>query len=278
MPTLSITRSSKSLRRLVLLAMLLLAVVILAAVAFLAWRWPFSRALVLRDLEEASLSTVQVDGFRETYFPRPGCILENVTFQHNPKPGSPPLITVQRLRIESAFSGLFTRHLMRIRADGLHLLVPPRGSGEHFQTFKRSAFVIDQLVADGAVLEVASRDPQKKPLRFSFHNFVLSNVGASGPASFQARFSNPAPPGEITSTGKFGPWNPDDVGKVAVSGDYLFQQADLGTFHGIAGILASSGKFTGTLSGLKSRARPTFRTSRSHPAPTKCDCKLSFTE
>ena len=76
---------------------------------------------------------------------------------------------------------------------------------------------------------------------------MLSNIGSKGPASFHANFSNPLPPGEITTSGEFGPWNPDDVAKTVVSGEYLFQQADLGVFRGIAGQLASSGNFSGTL-------------------------------
>jgi hypothetical protein len=151
-------------------------------------------------------------------------VLEHITFQHNPKAGSQPLITVQRLRIEGSFSGLFTKRVRRIRAEGMRMLIPPRGSDEHFQTPKRSPFVIEDLVADGAILEVASREADKQPLKFSFRNFVLSDVGSSVPASFQATLSNPEPPGEITTAGKFGPWSEDDVGKTAVSGDYLFQQ------------------------------------------------------
>jgi hypothetical protein len=49
--------------------------------------------------------------------------------------------------------------------------------------------VIDDLIADGAILEVASREADKQPLKFSFHNFVLSDVGSNAPASFQARLS-----------------------------------------------------------------------------------------
>ena len=107
--------------------------------------------------------------------------------------------------------------------------------------------MIDDLIADGAILEVASREADKQPLKFSFHNFVLSDVGRDGPASFHATLSNPEPPGEITTAGKFGPWSEDDVGKTAVSGEYSFQQADLGVFGGIAGLLSSSGKFSGVL-------------------------------
>ena len=235
-PRLLIPIASPQSRKFIFAAACMTAGVILSGIIFLAARWPFSRAAVLKDLTEASLSRVSVASFHGTYFPRPGCVLERVTFQHNPKAGSPPLITIQKLRIEGSFVGLFTKHVRRIRAEGLRILIPPRGSGEHFQTLRRSRFVIDDLIADGAILEVVSRDPYKEPLQFSFHNFVISNVGNKGPASFQAKLSNPEPPGEITTTGKFGPWNPDDVGKVAMSGEYLFQHADLGVFRGIDGL------------------------------------------
>jgi hypothetical protein len=268
-----LSKPSQPKRRIIVPAALALIVMILAAIAFLAWRWPFSREAVLADLEEASLSKVEVGAFHKTYFPRPGCVLERVTFQHNPKAGSAPLITVQKLRIEGTFSGLFTRHVRRIRAEGLRILIPPRGSGEHFQTFQRSTFVIDDLIADGAVLQVASRDPEKQPLQFSFHNFVISNVGSDGPASFQAKLSNPEPPGEVSTTGRFGPWNPDDVGKVTVSGEYLFQQADLGVYRGIAGLLSSSGKFSGTINRIEVQGltdMPSFTvTSSSHRVQLK---------
>jgi hypothetical protein len=97
---------------------------------------------------------------------------------------------------------------------------------------------------------------------------VLSHIGSKDPASFQAQLSNPQPPGEIITSGKFGPWNPDDVPKTAVSGEYLFQQADLGVFRGIAGQLSSSGKFSGTLSRMEVQGgtdSPRFNvTSSSH--------------
>jgi hypothetical protein len=132
----------------------------------------------------------------------------------------------------------------------MRILVPPRGSGEHFETLKRSTVIIDQLTANGAILEIASKDSDKKPLAFSFHEFTLNDVGSNGPASFKAKFSNPEPPGEITADGKFGPWNADDVGRTPASGEYFFQQADLGVFGGIVGTLSSSGKFTGTLNSV----------------------------
>jgi len=259
--------SSKTKQKLMVRALLGIAAIVLAAVVFLVWHWPFSRAAVLKQLEVASMSRVDVGAFHGTYFPRPGCVLERVKFQHNPKPGTPPLITIERIGIEGSFSGLFTKHVKRIRAEGMHILTPPRGTGEHFETPLRSAVVIDELIADGAILEV-SRKTDRQTLRFSFHSFDLSNIGSNGPASFRAKFSNPVPPGEITTSGKFGPWSAEDVGKTAVSGDYQFQQADLSVFHGIAGLLSSSGTFSGVIDRIEVQGQtdtPQFAvTSSSH--------------
>ena len=235
----------KNKSNLIIRVSLVFAGLVLAAIVVLVVRWPFRLAAVVKQLQEEGLGKVEVGGFHQTYFPRPGCVLQKVRFQHNPKPGTPPLITIETVRIEGSFSGLFAEHVKRIRAEGMHIIVPPKSADEHFQTPQRSSVVIDELVADGAVLEVPHA--QNQLLKFSFHNFDLSDIGSNGPAIFHARFSNPVPPGEITATGKLGPWNADDFGKTAASGEYQFSQADLSVFHGIAGLLSSSGKFSGVL-------------------------------
>ncbi len=226
---------------------LAVVVILLVAILFLIFRWPFSRTAVVSELEEESFSKVSVGAFHGTYFPHPGCVLEHVVFQHNPKPGTPPLVTVDSIRIEGSFPGLFRRHVARVVAEGMHVLVPAKSTGEQFETPQRPTVEVDELVANGAILEVASSDPDKKPLRFDFHQFTLSHAGGNGAASFAAKLSNPEPPGEISTKGKFGPWNADSVGKTPVSGEYSFEHADLSVFHGISGLLSSSGKFAGEL-------------------------------
>jgi hypothetical protein len=154
--------SFSKVRKPVLFSAAAIVVVVAVAAVFLLWHWPFSREAVLKYLEEASMSKVHMDAFHGTYFPRSGCELEHVTFQHNPKAGTPPLIVIEKLRIEGTFSGLFTRHLRRIRADGLRILIPPRDSGEQFQAPKRSTFVIDDFITDGAIVQIESRAPPRK--------------------------------------------------------------------------------------------------------------------
>ena len=70
-------------------------------------------------------------------------------------------------------------------------------------------------------------------------------------ASFSAKFTNATPPGEIETTGRFGPWNSDDPGQTPLAADYTFTNANLGVFKGIGGILSSAGKFGGVLDNIE---------------------------
>ena len=237
----------------------------LAAVFLLVFFWPFRLDAVTKELEDESDSKVIAGAFHATYFPHPGCVLDQVTFQHNPKSGAPPLITAKRISIQGSFTGIFARHVRLIVVEGMHILVPPLGS-EPFKTPKRSSVVVDYLVADGTILEVASRQAGTPPLRFTFRGFTINDVGGSAPAVFKATFSNPEPPGEITTTGKFGRWNAEEVGKTAVSGDYAFEHADLSAFPGISGLMTSSGKYSGSLARIEVEGEtdvPLFAATRS---------------
>ena len=225
-------------------ALCLLALLVIG-MSVLAWKWPFRRDAVIKELEDESLGKVTISSFHSTYFPRPGCVLDHVVFQHNPKPGTAPLMTIEHVRIETSFLELFTRHLKLVRAVGMHVFIPPSGS-EKFETPQRSSVVIDDLVADGATLEAESRTGNA-PLKFTFHKFIISHVGSHGPSSFNAIMSNAVPPGEITTSGKFGPWNATNLGHTPISGEYSFEQADLSAFRGISGRLSSTGKYDGTL-------------------------------
>jgi hypothetical protein len=98
---------------------------------------------------------------------------------------------VQRLRIEGSFSGLFSKHVKRIQAEGLRILIPARGSGEHFQAFKRSTFVIDDVIADGAMLEVASRILRNNRCSFLFITSRLAMSALLGRRRFRPSSQTP---------------------------------------------------------------------------------------
>jgi hypothetical protein len=89
----------------------------------------------------------------------------------------------------------------------------------------------------------AGKDPQI----YDIKKLTLTGAGPNQPMDFRAVLTNAKPPGEIQSTGKFGPWNREDAGDTPVSGKYTFNNADLSVFNGIAGTLSSRGEYRGVL-------------------------------
>jgi hypothetical protein len=201
-----------------------IAVVVVVALVLLVVYWPFTKQAVIKSLQDASSSTVDITDFHGTYFPFPGCIAEEVIFRRSSDPNTPPLITVGKLTIQSSFLGLVTRHVTQIRAEQLHIIISSSGAAQKSPSPSNST--IDEIVANGATLEF-TRSPGKAPLIFAIHESTLRNIGALRSLSFQVKLSNPEPPGEITTRGRFGPWKVGDAGQTPVSGDYTFQNADL---------------------------------------------------
>lgn len=240
-------RQGRKRKVLAIVAAIAVALVCLAVLLFIRF-WPFERSAILQDLAEASDGTVEARSFHKTYFPFPGCILQGVVFHHGEKSGR-PLITIERLTIRGSYVGILTHHVERIIADGAHVFIPAFGSGVHFHT-QHSNIIINEVVANGAVVEFEPRDPQKEPLKFDIHEGSVRNVGWSGPLHYRLKLHNPEPPGEIEATGEFGVWRKDDPGETPFSGEYKFTDADLHAFHGIAGKLSSGGKFGGVLKHL----------------------------
>ena len=226
-----------------LLALVALAAV--AAAAFVAHRyWPFEPKLVIEDLQEASDSRVTVRAFHRTYFPGPGCVLEGVVFTHGRV--AEPLITIERLTIRTGYLRILSRHINTIEAEGLRVFIPAFGTGQSLHT-QSSTITIGGIVANGATVEFASREQGKPPLRFDVHEASIRDVGWGGPLTYRVKVHNPEPPGEVTAAGKFGVWNENDPGQTPISGDYKFENADLGVYGGIGGTLSSVGKFNGKL-------------------------------
>lgn len=224
----------------IILFVLLLAIVIAATAV-----WPFAQGRVLDDLRQAADSQLQIRSFHRTYFPFPGCIVEGLVFNHAPSQAK-PLITIDKLIIHGSYLGLFTKRVSRITAEGLHVTIPAFGTSKTFHTTS-SKITVDKIVANGAVVEFAFHDPSKPRLRFDIHEGYLQNVGWKNPLTYHLKVHNPQPPGEIVADGQFGVWQTTDPGSTTISGDYKFDHADLGVYHGIAGTLWSQGKFGGTL-------------------------------
>ncbi len=110
--------------------------------------------------------------------------------------------------------------------------------------------VVERIECTQADLVLETDKPDKLPLEFAIAHLNLTHVTAGGAMGFEAELTNPKPQGLIHTTGSVGPWLVGDPGQTALTGSYRFDHADLSTFKGIAGILASTGKYQGTLSDL----------------------------
>jgi hypothetical protein len=257
------TRKSRT-KRWFLLGLIVLAAVVLAAAVLLAVKWPFTQARVIERLQQATATTVQIDSFKEEYFPHPGCVAKQITFQQ--KGGHQPLMTIQTLTIGGSFFGLFTKHVALVRADGTHIALPALGAGLSLGGHNQSGTIIDQLVADGTVLDIQPKNAGGQPTRFLLRQFRLRGLGGERALTFQTIFNNPKPPGVVSAEGGFGPWKTGSAASTAVSGRYVFRHADLGVFRGIAGTLSSNGTFRGTFQRLRvggTTDTPDFEASRS---------------
>ena len=223
----TLIRQLRSHKAVVVLVSAAIAVVAAVALVLLTMYWPFTKQAVIKSLQDASSSTVEIAHFQGTYFPFPGCVAEEVTFRRSSDPNTPPLMTVGKLTIQGSYPGLVTRHVTQIRAEDLHIIINVAASGTAQKSPSPSSSTIDEIVANGATLEF-TRSEGNPPLIFAIHQSTLRNIGALRRLSFQVKLSNPEPPGEITASGRFGPWKTGDAGQTPVSGDYTFQNADLG--------------------------------------------------
>jgi hypothetical protein len=106
------------------------------------------------------------------------------------------------------------------------------------------AFHIDQVVCTAAHLQV---DTSKLPLEFAISHIQVTGLDQSGVVHFTADLTNPRPRGQVHAAGTLGPWQVADPGETPLAGNYRFDRADLATFKGVAGILASTGRYQGTL-------------------------------
>jgi hypothetical protein len=254
---------------------LLALVLIGGAFVLMVSRWPFTRDSIVSALQKKFSSTVEVKTFQVTYF-TPGFVAEGVTFRRNSDRDVPPIATIEKLTIRGAYWEFFSTpsRVRRVTIEGLHIFAspaseqigsaaPPAGSP------KQSAVIIDQIIADGAVLEFASSESGTEPLKFVIHELTLNAVADDRPLSFHAALLNPKPPGEIRADGHFGPLQSQNVGQTLLSGSYVFQGVNLAVFPGIGGTLASTGKFNGALEHIElegSTDTPDFQVSRSHHA------------
>jgi hypothetical protein len=148
-----------------------------------------------------------------------------------------------------------------VRLNGLNIRMPPKShflhlskpesensdDGKSAGLAHSTQFHIGSIVCTNADLVLETNKPGKLPREISIARFKLTDIVPHGPMHFEADLTNPKPVGTIHTKGTFGPWQVSDPGESPVAGDYRFENADLSTIKGIAGILTSTGRYQGTL-------------------------------
>ncbi len=259
-------------------------IVLLASLAVLAVifvrQWPFTRRAVIQALQQQSGTTVQIVGFRQFYFPHPGCVAEEISFRRDGESAGPPLIALQKLVIVGSYAGLLSHHIAKVHAVGLHVSVPaPEQAGSAGPAPVKigslsSGLTIGQIVADGAQLDIA-RASGDQPLTFRIPKLTVNDLDDHHPFSFKGTVQIPQPPAEVDIAGKFGPWQTGNAGQTQLSGSYAVRNMDLGVFGGIGGLLVSEGSFQGVLQHVQVQGTtdiPKFVITRSgHPLALQTD-------
>lgn len=219
---------------------------------------PIVKQRALHVLEERYQSQVTLGAFHLALFPRVSVTGENLTFRHYGDTDRPPLVTIRKFVVHASVPALLATPMRigRLQLEGLVLHVPHKGSGPpnpHNEKVKTttnsgsSLLIIDEIDADGTLLEILPKTAGKEPLDFEIKKLQLHSIGKDRPMEFKATLTNAKPPGLIQSSGHFGPWQNEDPGATPLDGHYTFDNADLGVFSGISGILSSTGDYKGIL-------------------------------
>jgi hypothetical protein len=240
-----------------------------AAVGILYWHARhmdnFVRLWVIRSLSEHFHSRVELAAIRVTGFPQLGVTGEDLTIHFDGRTDVPPLIHIDKFSFSLGVLAILRlpRHISTARIENMTITVPPRGEKPNPKPKEQekpsnliSSLIIDEVICKNTVLITLPREPdpgkpKKEPLEWDIHDLDFTSASLDKPFHFYGKLTNAKPKGEIDTTGDFGPWVLDEPSATPVSGTYKFTDADLGPFPGIAGILSSTGKYSGEIAKLQ---------------------------
>ena len=254
--------------RWLVISAILLAVFIVAGGIF-SWRARHMdnllRLWVVQTLSEHFQSRVELATIQVTGFPRLSVTGEDLRIHFDDRADIPPLIRVDKFTFSLGWLAIFRfpRHISVAQIENMTITLLPRrerARAKPSESRERdkaiSSVILDEVICKNTVIITLPQKPdppkpEKAPLEWDIHGLNLTSASVDKPFHFHGTLTNAKPKGEIETSGEFGPWEIYDPGATPVSGFYKFVDADLGPFPGIAGILSSTGKFTGELRKLE---------------------------
>jgi hypothetical protein len=229
----------------------------------LLWlNWPFTQERLTVSMERATGSRLRAARFRMTFFPSPGCVLDDASFSRDG--AQAPLARMRQLSVRGSWGSVLTlqHHLAEMQPEDLHVSIPDdvpppmrlHPPGKHETK-------VGEFVADGAVLEV-------RGLTFRFPRLRLHDLSRDSAIRLDVEAEPPDPPGTVQASALFGPWK---GAASPLSGSFVVKRADLSKYEALEGVLTGSGKFHGSLAALFVNGRADvagFRVRRKGPATT----------
>ncbi len=247
----------------ILLSILGVIILAMSAMIYIGMRdvSPYARNWVVQWMQDRYQSQVDLQSFKIRVYPRIHIEGSGLALHFQGRTDIPPIIAIRHFSVDTGVLGLLhvPRHVERVHLDGMQVNIPPRGEGE-MPNLKPSnsepkssdagnSVVIDLIESDKVVLMLLPKLAKKEPQDYDISHLTMRADGGDS-MNFRATLSNPVPPGDILTSGNFGPWDGNDPGSTPVSGSYTYDHADLGYFQGIAGILSSKGQYKGELDNL----------------------------
>jgi hypothetical protein len=236
------------------------------------WAWwkvkqatPQMREKVVAYLDDKFDSNVKLDDLKVRFVPNLHVIGRGLELEWKRRQDIPPIVKIGEFRFRVEWLDLIQpiQHIARVDLKDFELNLPPKPPpdpslkpGEDPPKPPKpkeeghsaaASVVVDMIVADKMKLRLVPRDPEKPLKEFDLHELRILGAGLGQPLSYKTKMTNYKPPGIIDSIGQFGPWNRDEPGETPLAGTYTFDNADLGVFKGIGGIMTSKGKFGGVL-------------------------------
>jgi hypothetical protein len=234
------------------------------------------------ELAELHVRLPQANMFTALFRHNEGFLAEidgsGLVMRYHGQAGLPPLFQIKHFRASIGFEGLLrpSRRVSGLEIDGMEINVPPREDRPKNNGPSKPgpvALALGEARIRNARLTILPKNPSREPLKFDIRSLDLDATGDAGVVNYRADLTNPKPPGDISSNGMFGPWEREDPGETPLSGAYVFNHADLSVFPAIAGILHSTGNFSGALSTITAKGEatvPDFRLKQANnPVPLR---------
>jgi hypothetical protein len=239
---------------------------LLFLVATYVYLWPQRvedrvRLSVTQALSDRFHSDVELKTLHIRAFSAPNVTGEGLVLRLHGRADVPPIMQIEKFSFSVGLRALLqpVRHIAYLRVQNMLITIPPREKNTAAPPSPKtppdlnvvSNIEVDRVICDNTDIRILPKQAGKEPLDWDIHDLSLISAGVNKPFAFHGDLTNGKPKGEISTHGRFGPWDADDPGGTPITGGYDFTDADLGPFPGIAGILSSSGKYDGLLSELQ---------------------------